>query len=273
MRSVAPVAVAALPMYDFPEIAAANDALWRRIADGLRGRGVDAPGELARGRELMDLWRAPGLIFAQTCGYPYLKALRDCAVLLATPEYAFPGCHGADHCSFIVSSAQDSRRVLAAFRDSVAAVNADDSNTGMNLFRAAIAPVANGRPFFSEVVVAGSHVASLEAVADGRAALAAIDCVTFGLLGRLRPQLVARVAVVAQSPPSPGLPFIASATLPDKTLAAVRESVFEALADPDLAEARAALGLRGARVLTAADCRRVLDLERDAESAGYPRLA
>ncbi len=28
--------VAALPMYDFPEIAAANDALWRRISAGLR---------------------------------------------------------------------------------------------------------------------------------------------------------------------------------------------------------------------------------------------
>jgi ABC-type phosphate/phosphonate transport system substrate-binding protein len=202
-----------------------------------------------------------------------MTALREAVVLVATPEYDFPGCHGADHCSFIVSSAQDPRRVLAAFRDSVAAVNADDSNTGMNLFRAAVAPLAGGGRFFSEVVVAGSHVASLEAVAERRADLAAIDCVTFGLLARLRPQLVARVAVVAQSPPSPGLPLIASATLPDKTLAAVRESVFEALADPDLAAARAALLLRGARVLTAADYRRVLDLERDAEKAGYPRLA
>ena len=51
----------------------------------------------------------------------------------------------------------------------------------MNLFRAAIAPLAGGRPFFSEVIVTGSHAASLEAVADGNApGLAAIDCVTFG---------------------------------------------------------------------------------------------
>lgn len=265
--------VAALPMYDFREISAANDALWGRIARGLRGRGVNAPTDLTRGRDLMDLWRDPGLIFAQTCGYPFMTALQDCAVLVATPGYAFPGCDGADHCSFIVCSTQDPRRELAAFRGAVAAVNGWDSSTGMNLFRAAIAPVANGRPFFSEVAVTGSHVASLASVADGRAALAAIDCVTFGLLARFRPELVARVAVVAESPRSPGLPFIASATLPDNALAAVRECLFEALADADLAPSRAALGLEGARILTAAEYHRALDLERDAERAGYPRLA
>ncbi len=259
MNADAPVA--ALPMYDFPELAAANDALWRRIATGLRDRGVDAPGELARQRDLMRTWRDPGLIFAQTCGYPYLTALQDCAVLVATPEYAFPGCDGADHCSVIVCAAQHPRRELAAFRGAVAAVNAFDSCTGMNLFRAAIAPVANGRRFFSQVIVTGSHPASVHAVAEGRAGLAAIDCVTFGLLGRLRPELVARVAVVAESPPAPGLPFIASASLPVMMLAAVRESVFEALADPDIAPSRAALGLKGARVLAA--------LRRLAESNRY----
>jgi ABC-type phosphate/phosphonate transport system substrate-binding protein len=270
MRADAPVA--ALPMYDFPEIFAANDALWRRIADGLRRRGVDAPAGLTRERDLVDLWRDPGLIFAQTCGYPFMTALQDRAVLVATPEYAFPGCDGADHCSFIVCSTQDPRRELAAFRGAVAAVNSWDSDTGMNLFRAAIAPVANGRPFFSEVVVTGSHAASFAAVAEGRADLAAIDCVSFGLLRRLRPELVARVAIVAESPSSPGLPFIASANLPDKTLAAVRECLFEAIADPDLAPSRAALGLRGERVLTAAEYGRVLDYEREAAAAGYPKL-
>ena len=35
--------VAALPMYDLPEIAAANDALWASIAASLRARGVEAP--------------------------------------------------------------------------------------------------------------------------------------------------------------------------------------------------------------------------------------
>jgi ABC-type phosphate/phosphonate transport system substrate-binding protein len=265
--------VAALPMYDFPEIFAANDALWRRIAAALRARGLEGPAELARGRELNEVWRDPGLLFGQTCGYPLMTALREAVVLVATPEYGFPGCDGPDHRSLIVRSAADSRRELAAFRGSVAAINAQDSNSGMNLFRAVIARVAGGRPFFSKVVVTGSHAASLESVAAGRADLAAIDCVTFGLIARLRPTLAAGVAVIAESPPSPGLPFVMSACLPASTVAVLRDALFEALADPDLAEARATLGIRGATVLTVADYRRVLDIERKAESIGYPRLA
>src|SRR5208337_3099340 len=62
--------IAALPMYDFPEIAAANDALWAAIAAGLKARGVGAPARLTRGEDIAALWRDPGLVFGQTCGYP-----------------------------------------------------------------------------------------------------------------------------------------------------------------------------------------------------------
>lgn len=265
--------VAALPMYDLPEIASATDALWRRIADGLSARGVAAPPALTRGRDLYGLWRDPGLIFGQTCGYPYMTGLANEVALIATPEYGFPGCAGADHCSFLVAASNDPRRDLAEFRGAVAAVNSYESNSGMNLFRAAVAPLAGGRPFFSGAILTGSHAASLDAVADGRAGLAAIDCVTFGLLRRWRPGAVERVAVVARTPPLPGLPFILSARLPEETLAAARAALFEALADPALASARAALGLEGASILAPAAYQRVLDIERDAAAAGYPRLA
>ena len=264
--------IAALPMYDYPGIAAANDALWSAIAASLRRRGVEAPATLTRGGDLAARWRDPRLIFGQTCGYPYMKELRDLVVPIATPEYEFPGCEGATHCSFIVRQRDDPRRSLEAFRRGVAAVNAWDSNTGMNLFRATIAPVAGGRPFFGGMVMTGSHRASLEAVADGRADLAGIDCVSFGLMQRLDPGLVARVAIVAESPRSPGLPFIASASLPEATAAAAGAALFDALADRGLAEARAALGLKGAKATTPADYERVLAIEREAEAAGYPRL-
>jgi ABC-type phosphate/phosphonate transport system substrate-binding protein len=264
--------IAALPMYDDPGVAQANDATWAAIAAGLRGRDVAAPAKLTRGGDLAALWRSPSLVFGQTCGYPYVKDLRDAVRLIATPEYAFPGCEGALHRSFVISRAEDPRRGLEGFRGSVAALNSSDSNSGMNLFRATIAPVAGGRRFFRAVVTTGSHRASLEAVAGGRADLAAIDCVSFALMKRHRSDLIDRVAVVAESPLSPGLPFILSARLPEATLAAARQALFDALADPDLAGARAALGLKGARVTTAADYERVLDIEREAEAAGYPRL-
>ncbi len=263
--------IAALPMYDDPGIAAANDALWAAIAAGLRERGVEAPLRLTRG-DLAAQWLSPRLVFGQTCGYPYAKHLQDAVALIATPEYDFPGCEGVEHRSFLIARTRDSRRTLAAFRGAVAAVNAHDSNSGMNLFRATIAPIAGGPRFFGAVAVTGSHRASLEAVADGRADLAAIDCVSFALLKRFAADLVASVAIVAESPTSPGLPFIISARLPETTLTAAREALFAALADPDLTQARAALGLKGARPATPADYERILEIEREAERVGYPRL-
>jgi ABC-type phosphate/phosphonate transport system substrate-binding protein len=265
--------IAILPMYDFPWTAAASDALWAAVSARLAEAGVQSPTRLTRGGELAVLWRHPGLIFGQACGYPYASGLRDAVTLIAAPEYSFPGCEGASHRSFIVRRASDSRNSLGEFRGGVAALNAHDSNTGMNLFRAAIASVAGGAPFFSSIVATGSHEASVEAVAGGQADLASIDCVSFALLSRGRPELVEGVALVAESALSPGLPFIAANGVPAPTIAAVRGALFAALADPALAEARAALGLRGARVATAADYDRVAELERDAAAAGYPRLA
>jgi ABC-type phosphate/phosphonate transport system substrate-binding protein len=265
--------LAALPMYDFDFVAEANDALWAAIASRLAEAGVRSPTRLTRGGDLAAQWRDPGLMFGQTCGYPYVTGLRGAIALIATPEYAFPGCEGAAHRSFLVRRASDPRRDLQEFRGARAAINGWDSNTGMNLFRATIACVAHGAPFFGAVVATGSHEASLSAVAEGRADLASIDCVSFALLERGRPELVERVAVIAESPHSPGLPFIASARLPASTIVAIRRALFEALADPGLGDAIAALGLKGARATTPADYERVAEIEREAGAAGYPRLA
>jgi ABC-type phosphate/phosphonate transport system substrate-binding protein len=265
--------IAILPMYDFPWTAAANDALWAAIAARLDEAGVEAPKTLTRGGDLDAQWRDPCLVFGQTCGYPYATRLKEAVALIAAPIYAFPGCVDASHRSFIVRRAGDPRRALSEFRGATAALNAYDSNTGMNLFRAALAPLAGGAPFFRAIALTGSHEASVTAVAEGQADLVSIDCVSFAFLERGRPELIERVAVVAESPRSPSLPFIAAAGLGARAIATVREALFAALADPNLAEARAALGLMGARSITPADYDCVIEMERDAAAAGYPVLA
>ena len=50
-------------------------------------------------------------------------------------------------------------------------------------------------------------------------------------------------------------------------------ALFAALADPDLVETRAALGLKGARIVTPADYDRVIEIEREAAAEGYVGLA
>jgi ABC-type phosphate/phosphonate transport system substrate-binding protein len=260
-------------MYDFPWTAAANDALWASIFARLAEAGVQAPPTLTRDGGLAELWRNPGLIFGQACGYPYVTGLKDTITLIAAPEYSFPGCEGASHRSFLIRRATDSRIALNEFRGAIAALNAHDSNTGMNLFRASIAPIAGGKTFFSSIVVTGSHEASAAAVVEGGADLASIDCVTFALLGRGRPEFIERIAIVAESPLSAALPFIAAASLLAPTIAAVRAALFAALADPDLAEARETLGLKGARIVTPAEYDRVIEIEYAAAAVGYACFA
>ena len=265
--------IACLPMYDFPWTAAANDALWEALAVRLRAAGVNAPMRLTRGRSPMEQWRDPALILGQTCGYPYWTALRDHVVVLATPLYLAEGCEGRDHCSFIIARRDDPRHELPAFRGAVAAINARDSNSGMNLFRAAVAPLAKRQPFFSQVIETGAHAKSLAAVADGIADLAAIDCVTFALLQQGEPALVDRVRTIAHSPSSPALPFIASAVLAPDVVAAIRRALLATLDDPALAPTLAALGIGGAAEITPHAYARVEELARLAKDAGYPELA
>jgi len=265
--------VAALPMYDFPWTADANDALWAALAGRLRRAGIAAPDALTRDRAPEEVWRDPELLFGQTCGYPYVTALERRVALIATPSYGFEACEGAAHRSFIVARRGDARRALRDFRGARAALNARDSNTGMNLFRAALAPLAGGEKFFASVEVTGSHAASLGAVVEGRADLAAIDCVTFALLRRGRAELTDAVEIVARSALAPGLPFIASSHWPASVVEAIRAALFATLDDPALAAVRAALGLTGALALGPRDYAPIMELEREAARLGYPELA
>jgi ABC-type phosphate/phosphonate transport system substrate-binding protein len=267
-------AVAGLPMYDFPEIRPATDAFWTALAARLRAAGLAAvPDDLTRPKDLLAFWRDPGLLLGQTCGYPLTALLKGSVRVVATPVYRAPGCRGAEHCSVIVAGAGRNQRTLGEFRGGVCAVNGFDSNTGMNLLRATIAPLAEGKPFFREVTVTGSHAASLEAVAAGRADVAAIDCVTFAHLRRLRPDIAAGVQPIAETPQSPALPLVTAASTDDATIAVLRAGLADVAQDPALDAVRDTLLIVGYEVLPEAAYDRVLTLEAEAVGAGYPVLA
>jgi ABC-type phosphate/phosphonate transport system substrate-binding protein len=258
--------IAALPMYDAAWVRAATDRLWATIRDGLRAQGVAAPEALSRNRDFHAVWRDGGLLLGQTCGYPYWKTLRREVEVLATPIYGFAGCEGPYHRSFLIAHGDDPRTALAEFRGDRAAVNSFDSNSGMNLFRASVAPLAEGKPFFADVVETGAHAASLAAVAEGGADIAAIDCVTYALLARGASQLVAATKILAETVASPALPFIASRKLPQATRDAVRRALRDLPPFPEL-------GLVAVAFLPETAYARVEEIEREAADLGYARLA
>jgi ABC-type phosphate/phosphonate transport system substrate-binding protein len=265
---------ASLGMYDHPELHEANDALWDAIARRLRAAGMDRiPGKLDRARPLSAIWSDPDLLLAQTCGYPLMTQWHGRLLYVATPLYRAEGCDGAWHASRIVVRRNCPVACLAELRGMRAAMNDAASNTGMNLFRAAIADHAGGGSFFSAVVETGSHRESARLVASGMADIAAIDAVTFAQLERHEPAITDPLRTLAWTPGAPGLPLVTSLRTSRRDLALLRHALHDAARDPALAGVRDALMIDGFEILHAGRYQRVLALERGAIRAGYPALA
>ncbi|WP_192499003.1 phosphate/phosphite/phosphonate ABC transporter substrate-binding protein [Skermanella pratensis] len=261
-------------MYDLPELRDAHIALWSAVARHMDEAGLDGvPGLLTFDGAPADLWQAPDLFLSQTCGLPLVTSLGGMVRVVATPRYRAPGCSGSRHRGFIVVGADSPVQRLVELRGSRCIINGWDSNTGMNMLRAAVAPLARDGRFFGSVSVSGSHLASLHRVADGGADVAAVDCVTFAHLSRHRASLVEGVRVLAVTAATPCLPLVTAAGTDDGTLAALRAALQAAATSPGLSAARADLLLDGFDLLPDRAYRVVTGLAAQAAAVGYPELA
>ena len=223
--------IAALPMYDREETRAATDRLWAAVARRLRAGGTDAPEALTRGADVWQVWRAPDLVLAQTCGLPYRARLKDDVALVATPDYALPGCPPGHYCSVVVA------RPRAVPERPVLAYNEGLSQSG---WAAALDWAGEQGLRFGGLLRTGAHAASIAAVAEGRADLAAIDAQTWRL-ARRHGAVPEGLREIARTDPVPGLPLIAAAGRDPARLAEAVRAAIAALAPPD----REALALAG----------------------------
>lgn len=263
--------VAGLPMYDWPEVDWATDALWSALAERLRAAGFEAPANLDRSLAPDDLWRHPRLLFGQTCGYPYATILRDAVAYVATPAYGADGCVGAAYSSMIVVRADEPAQTLAGMGGYVAAVNGPTSLSGCLALRLAIAEHGPGA-MPARVRLSGSHRNSLRLVGAREADFCAIDAVCWALAHRHEAALVSGLRVLARTPPAPALPFICSAACAPQQLEQIRAALGAALSDPALDEVRAALLLTGVLAVDEAAYDRVGVLEQAAASVALPGL-
>jgi len=266
--------LASLAMYrDPPVVAAATRAFWAYLRDRLREAGLaDVPDGLDEAIAHDAAWLDPRLLLAQTCGYPFASRLRGRVRLVATPVYDHPGCSGVMGRSFVVVRAGSRASTVADLRGTTAAINDPGSNSGMNLLRHAVAPHAVHGRFFGRVIESGGHLASLALVASGEAAVAAIDCVTFGNLARFAPARVAGVRILAESAKMPGLPLITRMSAGDDEIALLRATLRRFAADPATQPIRDTLGLRGFENVADEAYDAVLALEREAAAYGYPAI-
>ncbi len=115
-----------------------------------------------------------------------------------------PGCDGPDYSSALITRAEAPGRTLNDCRGLRAAFNQDDSNSGLNAFRHAVAPLAHNGRFFSDTIRTGSHLASLQALIGNRADVAAIDCVSMTLMRDTLPELTRKIRQIGWTAMSPG---------------------------------------------------------------------
>jgi ABC-type phosphate/phosphonate transport system substrate-binding protein len=266
------IRTASLPMYNFPGMRQANAAFWAALSGLCRKNGLEVPADLTVDRAPVPKDIGAEVLFTQTCGYPLQTLYKDQHQLLARPCYDAAGCTGSTHSAFILVPEHSPARTVHNLRGKRFALNSLHSNSGMNLPRRMIAELAKGQPFFGEVIETGGHGASLKLLIAGGADCASIDCMTVAFAQDYQPELMAGLRILAQTPPSPSIPFVTSAETDPQTVAILRHSLFQLSED---AQYRPVLdGLRIGRIEPALeqDYPPLLEYEREAADLGYPDL-
>jgi ABC-type phosphate/phosphonate transport system substrate-binding protein len=266
-------AIAAFPMYDFAGLQIAHDQLWTALRGYLNDSGFSAtPRKLTRDMHHEQIWLHPQLLLSQACEYPLAKCYPGRVRLIATPRYGISGCTGTWYRSAILVRSDDGAATLADLRGKHCVVNDLFSNSGMNMLRAAIAPIASGGRFFGSVRVSGSHLESMRRVAGSLADVCAVDCVSLEYLRRLEPATTGSLRSLGWSPASPSLPFVTSATAGESAVERLRLALRAFSVDLSMVKVREQLHLDGFDLEPAEGFAEVLKLEKAASLWGYQEL-
>jgi ABC-type phosphate/phosphonate transport system substrate-binding protein len=223
--------IASLPMYDWPEVRQATDALWSCLRDAIRERDIETPEKLDRSSLNGEVWTDPTLVLSQTCGMPWRLGLHTQAQLIGTPDYRVEGCPPGYYCSVIVVRTEDVRTNLSEFAQATCAFNSRDSQSGFAAWEGMQ---------FGALLETGAHAASIAAVASRKADIAAIDAVTWRLARQFQPE-AAHLRVLEKTKPTPGLPFI---TARGQNASPLFEAASEGIAALDKTT-RETLGIQG----------------------------
>ena len=231
--------LASLPMYDWPESRDETAATWAQIRAAVAGLpDLSAPDWAA----IDAYWRNPDLVFSQCCWGPLSLGLIDWLKPLAQPDYsAFLGGRGPMYRSALIARAGLACPVpdtpcaaLPDLRGRRFALNGRDSLSGFLSVQADLG--ADPCDIAADCVVTGGHRASVVAVAEGRADIAAIDCRSWDLARRFEP--AARdLVVVGWTAERPGLPYVTSRAT-DPALAAALQSQLRELGCHPLPQGR-----------------------------------
>lgn len=218
-----------------------------------------------------DALLSPDLLLGHTCGYPFVTKLHRTHALVCVPEFDIEGCSGIHSSSWIVADSSHPGETLNDFLNSTATFNNRNSNSGMNVFRYEVSKIANGAPFFRQTLLSGSHLTSIQNIAQGHADIATIDAVTWHFAEVQNLFEMSKLKIIGQTTRTPALPFVKpdSIELDQSTLTQAVNSCLQALPQ----DIRSFLRIRRFSVVNAAGYESVRRLEEHAIDNHYPELA
>jgi len=229
---------------------------------------------------------SPDIALTHVCGLPFAETLHPRVEIVGTPLWrgvsdgagwyrsrivvaeSFAEKHGIGDLSGLAGLARvsDAGPGWAAVLRPV--VNNPESLSGWASLGVAILQSLGTAAGF-EPAVSGSHVASLAAIADGRADIAAIDAVTFELLRRYRPMALEGIRVLGEGPAIPAPPLVCNARLlHDRGISvhALRKAVCDVIRDPAQRSTLDAVGIESFTVLSDRDYINLSSMAARAES-------
>lgn len=246
MPRTAQPGTAALPMYDWPELAGPMDRLWHCIAAALGDAGLQAPPRLNRSLPYDGAWLRDDLLLGQTCGLPLATALAGRVGVVGTFDLGLPGCPFGHYRSALLVREDSDIASLEQARGARLSINNLDSQSGFHSIIEALPDEA--APFFGAVSVSGAHRRSIERLLDGEVDIAAIDTHALRLAERFGPTSEG-LRTIGFTRACPGTPLITSRHHDAMRIA---DAVERALAQLD-GVSRSALGITGLWRCSASD--------------------
>ena len=196
--------IASLPMYARPGNRAAHDALWALIRDHLRDSAIAAPDALDHDIDHMDSWGRGDLVLGQICNLPLRKLFMDKVTIIGTADYGLAGCPAGHYRSHFVVHKDNPINNPLDLADKRFAYNELLSQSGYAA--AQLWAKARGAQF-TPTCHTGGHKNSINAVAEGRADIAAIDAQTWLIETGENPHTRA-LRIIGHTDASPGMTFI-----------------------------------------------------------------
>ncbi len=250
-------------------------AAWRALFGWVAARsGVPlVPIDHAFPAPLEDLWSRDDLGAVFMCGWPFVRAgSRHRIIAAPVPAAARYGGRAEYRTDFVVRAESRFQTLEDTFGGRLA-YTVEHSHSGYNAPRHHLLRFRTARRSNLYAAVVGPCVTPkrvLDAVLDGSADVAPLDGYTLELMLRHSPDLAGRIRVVASTDPVPMPPLVASPSIPDATVAALRDAFLASGAAPDTAAARAALGLAGFAVTDPTGYAVTEHWAAETLAAGYP---